>query len=289
MSLLKVNTVETSFIQSQEASEFIKIDNGNFGIGTLTPTAINGGKVTEITNSTSLENQSDNQDFIIKSTNANSSVYIISKNDKNTNLYFGDNNNNSVGYLQYNHASNFLATYVNASERFRIDSQGYFYFGSTNTSYVYAGSSVRWFGYMLLSRDTTTNTNQIAFFNPNGAVGSINTSGSSTSYGTTSDYRLKKNVVPIENALTIVGQLKPVRFNWKVDDSPGQGFIAHELQEIVPECVNGEKDKVDSNGNPIYQNVDTSFLVAILTKSIQELKNELDLVKSELAILKGNN
>jgi hypothetical protein len=111
---------------------------------------------------------------------------------------------------------------------------------------------------------------QIIFSNPNGNVGSIQTSGSSTSYVTSSDYRLKNTIAPMTGALAKVAQLKPVTYKWKVDGSDGQGFIAHELQAVVPECVTGEKDAVDKDGKPVYQQMDTSFLVATLTKAIQE-------------------
>jgi hypothetical protein len=108
------------------------------------------------------------------------------------------------------------------------------------------------------------------FFNGNGSVGSIQTSASATSYVTSSDYRLKDSIAPITGALAKVSALKPVIYKWKVDDSDGQGFIAHELQEIVPQCVIGEKDATDADGNPVYQGIDTSFLVATLTAAIQE-------------------
>lgn len=120
------------------------------------------------------------------------------------------------------------------------------------------------------------------FLNPNGAVGSISTGGSSTTYSTSSDYRLKENVLPMTGALNLIKELKPVTYTWKVDGSNGQGFIAHELQSVVPDCVIGEKDAVDEDGNPKYQGVDTSFLVATLVAAIQELKAELDNLKLEL-------
>jgi len=109
------------------------------------------------------------------------------------------------------------------------------------------------------------------FRNGNGLVGSIVTGGSTTVFNTSSDYRLKENVQPMQDALGKIAQLNPVTYTWKVDGSAGQGFIAHELQAVVPDCVTGEKDAVDAEGNPQYQGVDTSFLVATLVKAIQEL------------------
>ena len=119
-----------------------------------------------------------------------------------------------------------------------------------------------------------------------GNVGRIDITTTATSYVTSSDYRLKENIAPMQNALNVVQQLKPVTYNWKIDGSDGQGFIAHELQAVVPDCVTGEKDAVDEEGNPVYQGIDTSFLVATLTAAIQELKQELDATKAEVAALK---
>jgi hypothetical protein len=107
--------------------------------------------------------------------------------------------------------------------------------------------------------------------NTSSLVGSIQTTNVATSYVTSSDYRLKENVQPMTEALAIVAALKPVSFNWKVDGSDGQGFIAHELAEVVPDCVTGEKDAVNENGSIKPQGIDTSFLVATLTAAIQEL------------------
>jgi hypothetical protein len=103
-------------------------------------------------------------------------------------------------------------------------------------------------------------------------VGRINCTTSATSYVTSSDYRLKDNIAPMTGALAKVSQLKPCTYTWKIDGSSGQGFIAHELSEVVPECVNGEKDAVNEDGLIDPQGIDTSFLVATLTAAIQELK-----------------
>ena len=81
-------------------------------------------------------------------------------------------------------------------------------------------------------------------------------------------------------ALAKVAALKPCTYKWKVDGSDGEGFIAHELAEVCPQAVTGEKDAVDSEGNPQYQGIDTSFLVATLTAAIQELKAEFDAYKA---------
>jgi hypothetical protein len=86
-------------------------------------------------------------------------------------------------------------------------------------------------------------------------------------------------------ALATVAQLNPVTYTWKDGGFVGQGFIAHELQEVVPDAVVGEKNAVDEDGNPKYQGIDTSFLVATLTAAIQELKALVDTQASTITTL----
>jgi hypothetical protein len=88
-------------------------------------------------------------------------------------------------------------------------------------------------------------------------------------------------------ALATVAQLKPVTYKWKADGSDGQGFIAHELQAVVPDCVTGDKDAVDDEGKPKYQGVDTSFLVATLTAAIQEQQSIISAMETRLAALES--
>lgn len=104
----------------------------------------------------------------------------------------------------------------------------------------------------------------------NSVAGSINCGLSVTAYNTSSDYRLKHDIAPMQNALQRVAALKPVTYKWNADNSTGEGFIAHELQAVCPDAVTGEKDAVDDDGKPVYQGIDTSFLVATLVAAIQE-------------------
>lgn len=104
------------------------------------------------------------------------------------------------------------------------------------------------------------------------SVGSIVTTASATAYNTSSDYRLKENVVPIENAVARIDGLNPVRFNFIVDPSHTvDGFLAHEVASVVPEAITGEKDAVDADGNPVYQGIDQAKLVPLLVAAVQEL------------------
>ena len=114
-------------------------------------------------------------------------------------------------------------------------------------------------------------------------VGSIKrVGGTGVSYNTSSDYRLKENVVDIEDATTRLKQLKPKRFNFIADaNTTVDGFLAHEVQSVVPEAISGEKDAVDENGNPEYQGIDQSKLVPLLVKTIQELEARITALESE--------
>ena len=111
------------------------------------------------------------------------------------------------------------------------------------------------------------------FANGNGQIGTIVLSGSSTSFNTSSDYRLKENVVTDWDATTRLKQLKPSRFNFKTDkETTVDGFLAHEVSDIVPEAISGEKDAVDKDGKIEPQAIDQSKLVPLMVKTIQELE-----------------
>ena len=120
------------------------------------------------------------------------------------------------------------------------------------------------------------------FYKEQASVGNISVTGSATSYNTSSDYRLKENVDYTWDATTRLKQLKPARFNFIDDDTNTlvDGFLAHEVQDIVPEAISGEKDAVDSDGNPEYQGIDQSKLVPLLVKTIQELEARITALES---------
>ena len=88
-------------------------------------------------------------------------------------------------------------------------------------------------------------------------------------------------------ALEKVALLKPCTYKWNLDGSDGQGFIAHELDEVVSGCVTGAKDAVDAEGNPQYQSIDTSFLVATLTAAIQEQQAIIKSLTARVVALEG--
>ena len=153
---------------------------------------------------------------------------------------------------------------------------------SGSSAYIHLKNNYTRTGMSLESNNTAAH-HSITFHNPNGQVGSINTSGSSTVYNTSSDYRLKENVSYDFDATTRIKQLKPARFNFIADaDTTVDGFIAHEVSSVVPEAISGEKDAVDDDGNPKYQGIDQSKLVPLLVKTIQELE-------ARITTLEANN
>ena len=160
-------------------------------------------------------------------------------------------------------------------ESMRIDSSGNLFVGCTSSPsasvFGVQLSPVLTTAFHKSSVNSTGDIRHWGFYNTNGLVGGISTNGSATSYNTSSDYRLKENITPMVGALAKVALLKPVTYKWKADGSDGEGFIAHELAVVKPDCVSGDKDAVDADGNPQYQGIDTSFLVATLTAAIQEL------------------
>jgi hypothetical protein len=208
-------------------------------------------------------------------------------------LGFYNSSDTRIGLIGCDTATNMQITaienvpiifYTNNLERMRINSGGEVAFNapsfttSANMLSIVAGrillnKSDDWG--IEMSGATTT---RIRFYSSAGgqgtSVGSITVNTSNTSYNTSSDYRLKENIAPMTGALAKVTQLKPCSWTWKLDGSAGQGFIAHELQAIIPDAVTGEKDGEQMQG------VDTSYLVATLTAAIQELKAEFDAYKA---------
>jgi hypothetical protein len=218
------------------------------------------------------------------------SKMTIAQTAGNTALTFQQTNNGTTNFLigcQYNVGNAFEITPSTAaggstfnSPALVVHSSGNVGIGTTNSNpvnianhrlVVELNSSTAG---IAVGADGLVDSRQVmTFYNDNGTTGTIVTSGSSTAYNTSSDYRLKENVEYTWNATTRLKQLKPARFNFIADaDTIVDGFLAHEVSSIVPEAITGTKDEVDSDGNPEYQGIDHGKLVPLLVKTIQELE-----------------
>ena len=111
--------------------------------------------------------------------------------------------------------------------------------------------------------------------------GTLNITGTGVSLTNASDYRLKTDAIDIEGSLAKLNSLHPVNFKWLEDGSRSDGFIAHELQSVEPNAVTGEKDAIDENGKPIYQQIDQSKLIPIMVAAIQELSKKVTELESK--------
>ena len=179
------------------------------------------------------------------------------------------------------------------TERMRIDSSGNIIVDSsasfTAISQITSTHDGTRFG-LGIHNTNVGGGNQIAirFVRNSSDVGSISTTASATHFNTSSDYRLKENAVAIPDGITRLKTLKPYRFNWKSDSSTiVDGFFAHEVMTAVPQAVTGTKDEVDENNKPVYQQIDQSKLVPLLTAALQEAVTEIETLKTKVAALEG--
>ena len=279
-------------------AERMRIDSsGNVGIGTSSP-----ARTIDIARSSSSGNSANFPALLVKNTLATQGDGSTTFNYARIDVQAGNGTVFADFGTRYDsYAGAFLGTetnhpihfQTNGTERMRITSGGELCVGTTSAiasgrySCSFNGQTAN--GIVLQTTFASTGTDFIRFLNSAGnTCGEIEQNGTTTvQYLTSSDYRLKENVVPMTGALAKVSALKPVTYKWKSDGSDGQGFIAHELQEVVPDCVSGEKDAVDAEGNPKYQGIDTSFLVATLTSAIQELHEIVKAQAAEITLLKS--
>jgi hypothetical protein len=149
------------------------------------------------------------------------------------------------------------------------------YEGYDSRQIIYADGLVDW-GSVYKNTSSTGTQKVIVFVNSSGTEkGSIEFGAGSTSFNTSSDYRLKKDITPLNGGLELVNKLNPVNFKWKDSDELTQGFIAHELQEWVPYCVSGTKDAVYDNNSINPQAVDYGKLTTVLVSAVKELTTRL--------------
>jgi hypothetical protein len=283
-------------------TERMRIDaSGKVGIGTASPSSYNGGA----------------DDLVLATTGA-TGITIASGTTSNGSLFFADGTSGADqyrGYVQYEQSNNAMAFGTSGTERMRIDASGRLLVNATvnNVAFSSARSQIRYsktgeFGLHIRPYDNDTGGGQPVLFQnyAGGTIGSIGANASVTSYNTTSDYRLKTAVTYDWDATSRLKQLKPARFEWIADGDdavPVDGFLAHEVQSVIPEAITGTKDevdvwkdgeelpdgvsvgdnKLDENGNtiPVMQGIDQSKIVPLLVKTILELEARITALESE--------
>ena len=242
---------------STTSKQFTLTEDGDFGIGTHVPDSV-------------LHIKDPTSDTVLTMEGGAS--------DANCRINFQNSSGTFRGMLSYDTDDNNLQFNVNDAERMRIGSTGVLSIGSTTSkaagdSASDENSTIIGPGYLYLQRDDSASINQIIFGKDGQTVGNIITT-TATSYVSASDYRMKENVDYTWDATSRLKQLKPARYNWIADETNTleDGFLAHEVSSVVPNAVFGEKDAVDSDGNPEMQGVDPGKLIPLLVKTIQELE-----------------
>jgi len=196
------------------------------------------------------------------------------------------NNATNIWKLWNDNGASSLNFQYNGSTRMMVTAAGNLLMATT--SLTLPATAELWFNGQVQQGLNIKNTaaNQsgaaIRFIDSTGAFsggGIYYTVSSSVSYSASSDARLKSNVSALDGSLSIINGLNPVKFNWTADGSAGEGFLAHELQQLVPLAVIGETNAVDADGNPRYQVADYSKIIPRLVAAIQELKSEFDAYK----------
>ena len=260
-------------------------NEGDLGVGLHVKTSDTSGSV------------SASADQLVLEANSDMGMTMLAATSGECFINFGDSGDNDIGQIRYHHSYNRMQFHTNAAERMRLLSDGTVLVGTTtdldmddtNNGIKFAGASdlvqISRNNNAALGLQRTGNDGRVAqFYRDTTERGYIEVDGSSTTYATSSDYRLKENIVDLDNGITRLKQLKPRRFNFIGEEDTRDGFVAHEVT-AVPEAVSGTKDEVDADNKPVYQGIDQSKIVPLLTAALQEAIAEIESLKSRVKTL----
>jgi hypothetical protein len=283
------NRGNAPFNRATEIPKLVVKNNGNVGIGTTSPAT-----KLHVVDSTALQAQFSGYSYRSPANNARaasgslrvgngsgSTGLLIDYTDQGQTLALIQNEYTVSTISELRLQSPFISFYTGttASERMRITSVGRITINTTvvaDAMCTIAGNSSN-YALNLYADSIYSGIYRYQRFRSgtNIAGGIEGNNQTSVQYVTTSDYRTKKNIKPLENGLDRVCKLKPVKFDWKLNDETTEGFIAHEVQDIFPEAVSGEKDGEEMQG------MDYGRITPLLVKAIQELKAEIELLKNK--------
>ena len=312
-------SIFTSSDDRASATERVTLDHstGNVGIADTSPVSlltVNKGNVTgagqwassaiAIANPTNIGAYSQISFGYTAASNASAYIGYVSTNQ------------GATGYGDLVFGTRSVNTNTQPSERMRIDSSGNVGIGttspSTSTTHMALRRSSLDRTQLVMGHSDTGNRTLVNFFGNGSQAGAINVSPTATSYATSSDYRLKTAVNYDWDATTRLKQLRPARFEWTADGDdavPVDGFLAHEVQDIVPEAISGTKDAMrdeeyevtpavlDDDGNevtpavmgtrsvPDYQGIDQSKLTPLLTKALIEAVEKIEALEARITAL----
>lgn len=292
------NTPLTFGVNNVEA---MRIDaNGNVGIGTASPLS-----------KTNIYNASSNYPLFVQGGSAanngdgGSIAFAVAVGSaiagpataaaaiRSLNSYAGESNGQEGPLAFYTNQRTGTNTYTGLTERMRIDTNGNLLVGTQSYSSNLDGmqlspssgihiTSNGGFNISLNKASSPSQTAFQTFYINNVLIGYINYNGGTVQYISVSDYRLKDEIQPLNGSLAKVLAIKPVSYVWKETGIIDEGFIAHELQSIIPRAVDGEKDAVNEDGSIKPQGIDQSKLIVHLVKAIQELSAEVAALKQKI-------
>ena len=257
---------------------------------------------------------SSSHDQLVVEKNGDMGITLLGSNTAGCFLAFGDDGDNDRGRIGYNHNNDVLTIKTGGTDHIRINSSGDVGIGIVDPSRKFHINTTSVTARFQREQGDNNQRTHLEFVREGNTAGEILCTNSATSYATSSDYRLKENVNYTWDATTRLKQLKPARFNWIADDTNTllDGFLAHEVSDIVPEAINGDKDATETKTKVVlnstggilaegveqsdwtqgktdgsypsnstweasktvgvYQGIDQAKLVPLLVKTVQELE-----------------